>query len=115
MAQNDRILGLLGLANRAHKLSLGMTATQKAIARGHCRLLILATDIARNAEEKVGSEAKRHNVPVTSGGSKDDFGRIFGRREVAIIGVNDSGFAKSLSGLLDRSEENLPTEERDPQ
>lgn len=91
---------MLGLANRARKLALGMSAAIGSLKKKRCKLIILAHDIAANAERKITAEALDAGVDIVRSGNKDALGRAFGRKEVAIIAVEDAGFAQSLKEIL---------------
>ncbi len=96
MSKPDLALGLLGLANRARLLSIGMTATVKTIKYRETQLVILAEDLSPNAAKKITEAARKKRIPVLSLSTKDTLGQRLGRNEVGIIGVNDAGFAVSL-------------------
>ena len=100
MIANDQVFKLLGLANRARKLTLGMTATLQSIRRGKLKLLIVATDCSENARSKIQFAAQQSQIIILNFGTKDELGRYLGRNEVGIIGVEDSGFANALQKIL---------------
>ena len=91
---------LLGLANRAHKVTLGMSATAKSIRQGKCRLLLLAADLAENARQKIAVDAQKAAVPVVEFGTKELLGQVVGRGELGIVGIEDAGFALALRDSL---------------
>jgi len=93
----DRAIDLLGLARRAGKLTLGAGATESAFERGAVCALVLARDTARGSAAKVAALARVKRVPCYFFGSKAEFGRRFGRLEVAIVGVLDHSFAAALA------------------
>ncbi|MFQ5651402.1 MAG: L7Ae/L30e/S12e/Gadd45 family ribosomal protein [bacterium] len=100
MKKLDQAKKLLGLANRARKVTLGMSGTSNSIKKGQCQLLILTMDISSNTRAKIAAAAEERKVRILTCGSKDEFGQIFGRAEVAIIGVEDAGFARALQEIL---------------
>lgn len=99
MKRPDKILTILGFANRARKLTLGMSATQNALKKGQLKLIILAEDCARNARSKI-EQANRHNIEIFSYSNKENLGAFFKRGELGIIGIQDQDFANSLKKFL---------------
>ena len=101
MSKPDLVFNLLGLAHRARRLSLGMTATAKTIRFGETKMLLLAGDLSQNAKSKITSAAAGKRLPVLSISTKDYLGQRLGRKEVGIIGVNDAGFAASIRKAIE--------------
>ncbi len=99
MQEPDKVLKILGFANRARKLTLGMTATVSALKRGGLKLIILAEDCSENTQSKIQLH-NRHNLQVLEYSNKENLGLFFGRGEVGIIGIQDQDFAKSLKKLI---------------
>lgn len=100
MNELDRVLKILGFAQRARKLTLGMDATVQAIRKNKVRAVILAEDLAENARQKIAAAAKPANVPQYTFGSKSAFAGALGRRETGIIGIIDDAFAKSIFKIV---------------
>jgi len=99
MNDSRRAFNLLGMAMRARMLTLGLTATLKAIEGNKVHLVVLAADIGDNSRSKIKASAEIHHIPMRVIGTRDELGRCFGRNEVGVIGVEDDGFAKSLKDL----------------
>jgi len=99
MQEPDKVLKILGFANRARKLTLGMTATVAALKRGRLKLIILAEDCAENTRSKIDLH-NRHNLKILNYSNKENLGLFFGRGEVGIIGIQDQDFANSFKQLL---------------
>ena len=86
------MISLLGFANKAGKLAIG----RSAVISAHLKNRVYAVVTARDASEKINSMANDLNVELFRYGTKEELGRILGREEVAIIGILDVGFAKSI-------------------
>ena len=61
--QIESLLGLIGLARRAGKLSVGEALTAEAVAAGRARAIFLAHDAGEATKRKV----MRHDVRGLSG------------------------------------------------
>ncbi len=100
MEEIDRLLKILGFAQRARKLSHGMDAALQAIMKGKAKVVLLATDLSENTRQKIESAALSFKVPIRTCGSKAAYGRALGREETGIIAVIDAMFAKSIIEIL---------------
>ena len=100
MVEIEKALRLLGLAYRARKLALGKDACMMSLKKGKAQLVVLAEDLSENAAAKVRRLAGGKGVAVVCAGTKDDFGKGFGRDELGILAVEESGFAAAIQKLL---------------
>ena len=110
MADNTAMLSLLGLCKRANKLSCGHDAATGAIRSGQAKLCILSSDSSQRLREEMQREItmKKSDIPlVVSYSTMDEIGHATSLRS-AVLTVNDSGFAESVSKLIktERREEN---------
>lgn len=54
---NDKLLGMLGLAVRAGKISFGVFMTEKLVEEGKARLVIAASDIGASNKRRLEQNA----------------------------------------------------------
>ncbi len=88
----EKVITMLGFANKAGKLAIGRSAVQASNSKNKLYAVLVAEDASEKIEaiiEQVGKETFRCCI-------KDELGQILGRTEVAIIGILDQGFAKSI-------------------
>jgi ribosomal protein L7Ae-like RNA K-turn-binding protein len=105
---------MLGFAQRARKLTLGMDATLQALRRNKAYAIIISEDLAENARKKITLALEQGNVPHYVCGSKAAFARALARNEVGIIGILDDSFAKSISNILNEPGSDSPAEAGNP-
>lgn len=98
----DRILNLLGLAQRAGKLSSGDFIVGKAMKKKTPKLVLLAGDCAANNEKKYIQLAELHHIPLRKVGSKETLGAAIGKEVRVVVAVEDDGFAKALLKEIDQ-------------
>ena len=98
----DRILNLLGLAQRARKLSSGDFIVEKAMKKKTPKLVLLAGDCAANNEKKYIQLAELHHIPLRKVGSKETLGAAIGKEVRVVVAVEDDGFAKVLLKEIDQ-------------
>jgi ribosomal protein L7Ae-like RNA K-turn-binding protein len=97
---NDKALALLGLANRAKKLTTGEELVLKAVRREKAKLVIIAEDISERTAKKIHDKCEYYEVALKQVGTRDELGGAIGKESRAIIAVLDTGFAKKLKELL---------------
>ena len=83
---NDKVISLLGLAERAGKIASGEFAAEKAVKTGKARLIIVAED---------------YQVPFACYSQKELLGHGIGKEFRASLAVLDGGFAKAIEKQLD--------------
>jgi ribosomal protein L7Ae-like RNA K-turn-binding protein len=96
----EEIRGLLGLARRAGRLSIGSRETRSALRRGEVRLLILAEDASPRDRERLARVAAQAGVPAHVAGTRAALGAAIGRDEIAALGVRDPHMAGALAARL---------------
>lgn len=60
----EKIRGALGLCRRAGKVTVGTTLVKEELHKGRAALVLLASDAARNTEERIVPLAGHKRVPV---------------------------------------------------
>lgn len=110
MANNPALLSLLGLCKKANKLSCGHDAAVDAIRSGDAEICLLSIDSSQRLRDEIKREISmsKHEIPFSiTESTMDEIGHAI-RLRSAVITVNDSGFAKSVSKLIQnqRREEN---------
>ena len=98
----DKILNLLGLAQRAGKVISGDFIVEKAIKRKEPKLVLLASDCAANNEKKYTQLAETHHIPLHSIADKEALGTAIGKEVRVVVALQDDGFAKALHKEIDR-------------
>lgn len=98
----DKILNLLGLAQRAGSLSSGDFIVEKSIKKKGPKLILLAADCASNNEKKYIQLAEIHHIPLRKIADKEALGRAIGKEVRVVVAVQDDGFAKALLKEIDQ-------------
>ena len=103
MSEKEKILRFIGLAERAGKTVSGFDQTREQIRKGKVLLLILSKDISRNT---LGKLLDLGELPdAYSFAAAEELGRAIGKRDRAIVGITDKGFADKLQSMFDQYEE----------
>ncbi len=102
---DPKLNGLLGLARRAGKVSLGHDASLTQIKNGKAYLCLVAAD----ASERLFTEFARAEkafggkMPLLkSEYTMMEFGQVLGTKKTAVLTVDDQGFAVRITELIGR-------------
>ena len=92
----NKVLGLLGLAEKAGKVRSGEFSTEKAVKSGKAGLVIVSEESSDNTKKKFTNMCTYYKLPIYLFGTKDELGHAMGQEFRASLSVEDAGFAKSM-------------------
>ena len=97
---NNKIYSLLGLAQRAGKISSGEFMTEQSVKAGKAVLIIVAEDASANTKKNFTDMSAYYKVPIIIFGSKSELGHALGKEIRASLALTDSGFAGTIQKQL---------------
>lgn len=109
MIDNKKIASMLGLAQKARKLSSGATQVQQDIKSGKAVLVIIAADASDNTLKEYRDSCAFYQVPLVTWGDKESLSHAIGKPLRTVVAVLDRGFADRLKELLMGEVEQLKT------
>jgi len=97
----DKVLHMIGLANRAGSLEVGEEPVGAACRAKSCRLILVARDAADNSFRRVhhfadAGQCLWASLPYT----KEELGNATGRSVCAMAAVTEIGMASAIANLL---------------
>ncbi len=101
--ENNKLLSLLGFAQKAGKLATGDETCELYLKRKKVKLILLATDAAENTLEKWKWAGKGNNVPVYAIADRETLSHAIGKANRTVVAVLDSGFARQMEKLMRES------------
>jgi ribosomal protein L7Ae-like RNA K-turn-binding protein len=99
--KEQKLISLLGLAQKAGKIASGELAVEKTVRSGKAQLVILAEDSSENTKKAYRDMARYYSIPIYELLSKEQLGICIGKMNRAALSVMDAGFAKAIKALLD--------------
>ncbi|MCR4925664.1 MAG: ribosomal L7Ae/L30e/S12e/Gadd45 family protein [Clostridiales bacterium] len=97
---NDEFLGLLGIARRASKLSLGHDAAVTSIKKGKAKLCLLSSDASERLEKEFNYLLENKKIKIIRHDySMDELNFAISSR-AGVLTVDDDGFAQRISEIL---------------
>lgn len=102
MNKTDRILSLLGLAQKAGKIASGELPCENAVRSQTAFLVILSEDASAGTQKKFSNRCHFYEVPMTViGADKMQLGHAIGKEQRSCLAVCDEGFAMKLRSLCE--------------
>ncbi|MBS7298581.1 MAG: ribosomal L7Ae/L30e/S12e/Gadd45 family protein [Eubacteriales bacterium] len=96
----DKVLGLIGLAKKAGRITAGSELCEDAIRRGDSKLIIIADDISDNGKKAICDCCRHYGIKYLTYASKADLGTAVGSEIRAVISINDEGFARAIEDKI---------------
>lgn len=93
----DKVLGLIGLAKKAGRITAGSEACEGAIRSGISKLIVIAGDISENGRKAICDCCRHYGVKYITYASKEELGAAVGSEIRAVISINDEGFARAVA------------------
>lgn len=98
-----RILGYIGLANKAGQVISGSSLVSDAIRGGHKPgLILVAMDVSESIGEKIELLADVQRITCFRIMKKDDFGAILGKAPRSAVAIRTGGFVAQLTHEIER-------------
>jgi ribosomal protein L7Ae-like RNA K-turn-binding protein len=94
-------MSLLGLANRARKITSGEELSVKEIQSGKAKLVLISADASLNTKKKITDKCKSYSIPYKLVDNRYLLGQAIGKEARVVVTVMDDGFAKKLVTMLD--------------
>lgn len=101
MINKNRVLGLLGLAEKAGKVQSGEFSTEKAVKSGRAFLCLVSEEASENTKKLFRNMCTYYEVPYYEFGSKDELGHATGKAMRASLAVVDPGFSEAIRKQID--------------
>ena len=97
---NSKIAGLIGLCRKSGNLACGATATETAVKRKSCYLVIIAGDCGDSIRKKIINLCMENSVEYIILESKNWLGTAAGLDGKAVIAIKSNDFAQGILKLL---------------
>ena len=95
-----KLLGMLGLAKRAGKVSTGTFICEKVIKSKTAKLIILASDASDNTKKTIKDACQHYGVKLIICSDMSELGHTVGASaDRAVVSINDNNFAKAISDI----------------
>ncbi|NLT96036.1 MAG: hypothetical protein GXW85_11025 [Clostridia bacterium] len=96
MNKKNKILTMLGFAQKSGKLVSGLSAVKAKLNKNQIHLLVLAEDLSENRKIYWTRIAQQNNIPSIIIGTKNQLGLAIGSSPKALLGITDKQMALSM-------------------
>lgn len=93
---NNKILGLIGLAMKAGKVSFGADSVEENILKKKVKLVIISEESSERTKNKFITICEKYNIPIIIYGDIESLSKSIGKSNKAIVGIKDINFAESI-------------------
>ena len=100
MNKSEKLLGLLGLAQRAGKIISGEELVIKAIQQKKAYLVFVASDASSNLIKKISDKSNYYKIAKSTAYTSLELSIALGKARKTVA-VCDAGFAKKMRTLMD--------------
>lgn len=102
--KNNKILGLIGLASRARKISYGADSVELQTQKGKVYLIILAQDSSERTKEKFQKISEKYNIPLIIIETIEILSKAIGKSNKAILGIEDINLSNEIQKIYNGGE-----------
>lgn len=85
MIDKLRVLGMLGLAAKAGKITFGADSCKEAIMKNKVKLIILAQDASERTKTKFIDMANKNNIPIYTISDMDEISKAIGQKTKLLL------------------------------
>ena len=103
----NKIYNLIGLAQRAGKISSGTDIVSRNLSSGRGILLIVAADASTEVKKKLLYICEKRKITSIILGDKITLGQCIGKGQRVALTINDRGFAQAIIKEVRQSNDGL--------
>ena len=107
MENRQKILNMIGLAQKAGKVASGEFSTEKAVKTGKAYTVIVADDSSDNTKKMFSNMCTYYKVPIHFFSDKESVGHAMGKEFRASLVILDEGFAKGIRKHIDTENQTI--------
>ena len=100
--EETKLENLLGIAQKAGKISSGTFAVNQAINKNKAKMLLIAEDAFENTKNEWQRVADSKKIPIETILNKERLGKVIGKEYRVIAAVVDEGFCKAISDIINK-------------
>ncbi len=100
MDQKSRVLGLIGIATKAGKVTFGTEAVLEAIEKRKAKLVIIADDASEKSKGNMIFSCNKKDIPITVFGLIEDISHCIGRKNKSVICINDKNLGEEIYKII---------------
>ena len=96
MLIKNKILGLIGLAARARKISYGTDSVKLQISKNNVKLIIISEEASERTKKNFIDLSEKYKVQKILFGKIEELSKAIGKSNKAVIGIQENGLASEI-------------------
>jgi|SRR6056297_2001428 len=96
----NKLDNMIGFAVKSGNISLGYKITKADVNNNRVYLIIVAKDVSKNIKEKLEKFIGNKNINYIQYKTKEELGKILGKKEVGVLGIKDINMTKYIIDLI---------------
>ena len=100
MIEEKKLLGMLGIACKAGKITFGADSCKEAVMKNKIKLILIAKDASERTKTKFTSLAIDRKIPIYEVASIELLSKSIGKKNKAIVGIIDLNFSKAIIKII---------------
>ena len=97
----NKVLGMIGLATKAGKVSFGREQVIEGIARKKVSLVILAQDSSNRTKQEIQELCLQHHVTCVEYETIENLSNAIGKGNKAILGITSKRFSREIEDKIE--------------
>ena len=100
MIDEKKMLGMLGIATKAGKITFGAESCKEAITKNKIKLVLLAKDASERTKTKFEMLANSKRIPAFEVSNIEEMSKAIGKKNKAVVGILDFKFSKAIIKII---------------
>lgn len=97
----DKLISMISMCQKSGKLLSGEENCENSIRSKKAKIIIVANDASDNTKKKFRNSSEYYHIPLYLFMTKEELGKITGKKIRAVLTVNDESFSKQIIKLFD--------------
>lgn len=100
MNKQNKILGLIGLATKAGKISFGTEAVKESVLRKKAKLVIIAEDASDRLKNVFIQLCEKCRIPIATFCTIEEISKAIGKENKSVICIKDKNFSEEIYKII---------------
>lgn len=100
MNNQNRVLGLMGIATKAGKISFGTEAAKEAILKKKAKLVIVAINASDRLKEEFRRLCDKGRIPIATFCTIEQISQAIGKQNKAVICIKDKNLSEEIYKII---------------
>jgi ribosomal protein L7Ae-like RNA K-turn-binding protein len=100
LINQNKVLGLLGIATKAGKITCGTDAVLEEIKKKKAKIVLVAEDASNRTKENFQHLCENENIPIAIFGNIEDVSKAIGKQNKAVVCIKDKNLSEEIYKII---------------